>query len=291
MNFRSACEVADVFAKRLGLDDAVRASLAASFERWNGRGLPTGAKGAAIPRPMRIAQLGQELEVLARIEGDRPGASTIMRKRRGKAYDPELTDVALADGAGWWEQVEPLDPWDAALELAPPRRTARRSRCARGDARAGRLLRPQVAVARRPLPRGRRARRATPAGPMPSRRARARSRTRRRSRTRCGTSRARSTRDERDRAEMHALVTDQLLRRLPYTAAAGRRRLCRARTRRRLRLPPACQRRAPRRRATGARRGRLLSGDDLRPSAPRRAGARCRRGRAARDERGRPPRR
>src|SRR5262249_4134094 len=44
MNFRSACEVADVFAKRLGLDEAARASLAASFERWNGRGLPTGAK-------------------------------------------------------------------------------------------------------------------------------------------------------------------------------------------------------------------------------------------------------
>ena len=69
LNFRSACEVADVFAKRLGLDEAVRASLAASFERWNGRGLPDGRKGTAIPRPMRIAQLSQELEVLARIEG------------------------------------------------------------------------------------------------------------------------------------------------------------------------------------------------------------------------------
>ena len=30
------------------------------------------------------------------------------------------------------------------------------------------------------------------------------------------------TRDERDRAETHALVTDQLLRRVPYTADAGR---------------------------------------------------------------------
>ena len=69
MNFRTACEVADVFAKRLGLDEPVLAALASSFERWNGRGLPTGAKGTAIPRPMRVAQLSQELEVLARIEG------------------------------------------------------------------------------------------------------------------------------------------------------------------------------------------------------------------------------
>ena len=60
MNFRTACEVADVFAKRLGLDETVLAALASSFERWNGRGLPTGARGTAIPRPMRVAQLSQE---------------------------------------------------------------------------------------------------------------------------------------------------------------------------------------------------------------------------------------
>ena len=118
MNFRSACEVADVLAKRLDLDEEVRAALAASFERWNGRGLPTGMKGTTIPRPMRIAQLSQELEVLARIEGiDR--ALNIIRKRRGKAYDPELVDVVLADGVEWWDAVEPLDPWDAALGVAP----------------------------------------------------------------------------------------------------------------------------------------------------------------------------
>ena len=119
LNFRSACEVADVFAKRLDLDEAVRASLSASFERWNGRGLPSGRKGTAIPTPMRVAQLAQALEVLARIEGiDR--ALTIMRRRRGKAYDPELTDVVLSGAAAWWAEVEPADPWDAALGDAPP---------------------------------------------------------------------------------------------------------------------------------------------------------------------------
>ena len=59
LNFRTACEVADVFAKRLGLDEPVRAALAANFERWNGRGLPTGCEGTAIPRPMRVAQLAR----------------------------------------------------------------------------------------------------------------------------------------------------------------------------------------------------------------------------------------
>src|SRR5439155_21987419 len=57
-------------------------------------------------------------EVLARIEGI-DTALTIVRRRRGKAYDPQLTDIALAQGPAWWDEVEPHDPWYAALALAP----------------------------------------------------------------------------------------------------------------------------------------------------------------------------
>jgi HD-GYP domain-containing protein (c-di-GMP phosphodiesterase class II) len=217
LNFRAACEVADVFAKRLDLDEAARAALAASFERWNGRGLPTGAKGAAIPRPMRMAQLSHELEVLARIEGiDR--ARRIVRSRRGKAYDPVLADIALANAARWWGEVEDLDPWDAALAVAPPcppltddarheallvladfsdlkspwlgghsRAVAALARAACGpDAEAAALVHDLGRVA---VP--------NTVWDKPGR----------------------LTRDERDRAEQHTLVTDQLLRRLPYTRA------------------------------------------------------------------------
>jgi HD-GYP domain-containing protein (c-di-GMP phosphodiesterase class II) len=216
MNFRTACEVADVFAKRLDLDDAVRAALAASFERWNGRGLPIGAKGEAIPRPMRMAQLSQELEVLARIEGiDR--ALGVIRRRRAKAYDPALTDLVLAGARTWWSEVEPLDPWDAALAVAPgagPLDEAARhesllvladfsdlkSPWLGGHSRAVAALAldacgPEAEAAALLHDLGRVA---VPnsvwdkSGPL--------------------------TRDERDRAEMHTLVTDQLLRRLPATA-------------------------------------------------------------------------
>ena len=216
LNFRSACEVADVFAKRLGLDEAVRASLGASFERWNGRGLPSGRKGTEIPRPMRVAQLSQELEVLARIEGiDR--ALTVIRRRRGKAYDPELTDLVLTQARRWWEAVEPADPWGAALAVAPPcsplsdeqthesllvladfsdlkspwlgghsRAVAELVRDACGlEAEAAALIHDlgRVAIPNTVWDKP---------GPL--------------------------TRDERDRAELHAVITDQLLRRLPYTA-------------------------------------------------------------------------
>ena len=216
MNFRTACEVADAFALRLGLDASVRAALGTNFERWNGKGFPRGVRGAAIPRPMRIAQLSQELEVLARLDGI-DNACELLRERRAKAYDPDLTDLALAQAPGWWAEVEHADSWDGALALAPrsPRLTDEevhgalvvladfadlKSPWTAGHSRA------VAALAREAVgPVGEAAalvhdlgRVAVPntiwdkPGPL--------------------------TRDERDRAETHALVTDQLLRRVPYFA-------------------------------------------------------------------------
>ncbi|MGZ4793483.1 MAG: HD domain-containing phosphohydrolase [Ilumatobacteraceae bacterium] len=216
MNFRTACEVADVFAIRLGLDEPVRAALASNFERWNGRGLPTGSKGTAIPRPMRMAQLSQELEVLARIEGI-TRALEIIKARRGKAYDPELVDLVLAQAAGWWQAVEPADSWDGALAVAP--------RCAPlSDAAAHEslLVLADFADLKSPWTSGHSRAVAALAleacGPFAEAAALVHD---------FGCVAVPNTiwdkpgplsRDERDRAETHTLVTDQLLRRVPYTA-------------------------------------------------------------------------
>jgi HD-GYP domain-containing protein (c-di-GMP phosphodiesterase class II) len=216
LNFRTACEVADVLAKRLGLDETVLGALRFSFERWNGRGLPTGAKGASIPRAMRVSQLAQEFEVLARIEGAQR-AIEIVRKRRGSTYDPFLADYVVADGPKWWGDVEPADPWELALATAPAtapldgepphesllvladfadlkspwlgghsRAVATLARAAAGpQAEAAALVHDlgRVSVPNSIWDKP---------GPL--------------------------TRGERDRVEAHSLVTDQLLRRLPYMA-------------------------------------------------------------------------
>jgi HD-GYP domain-containing protein (c-di-GMP phosphodiesterase class II) len=216
LNFRTACEVAEVFGKRLGLDEPVRAALAANFERWNGRGLPTGCKGTAIPRPMRVAQLAQEFEVLARIEGV-ARALQIIKARRNKAYDPELVDVVLDEGAGWWDAVEPADSWDAALAFAP--RSAALDDAALNESL---LVLADFADLKSPWTSGHSRAVAALA------------------REACGPAAEAAalvhelgcvavpnsiwdkpgplTRDERDRVETHALVTDQLLRRVRYTA-------------------------------------------------------------------------
>ena len=51
LNFRMACEVADAFAVRLGLDEPVRAALATNFERWNATACPTVRGVTTSPGP------------------------------------------------------------------------------------------------------------------------------------------------------------------------------------------------------------------------------------------------
>ena len=247
---------------RLGLDEAVRAALAATFERWNGRGLPSRAQGHGDPP----ARCGSPSSARSSRSWPASRASTAPSRSSsdggGKAYDPELADLVLDDAAGWWDDVEPADPWDAALAVAPPSGPLERRGRPRGAARPGRLRRPQVTVDERPFAGGRRARsggvwtdgRGGRPGPRP--------RPRRGARTRIWDKPGPLTRDERDRAETHALVTDQLLRRVPYTATlagpagAAHERLDGSGYHRR------AQRRPPRRSPAGARRRRLLPGDD-----------------------------
>lgn len=215
MNFRTACEVADVFAKRLGVPEDVLSCLRASFERWNGRGLPNGLKGAATPRPMRIAHLSQEFEILARIEGV-AGAVEIVRSRRGRAYEPALADVVVARGPSWWEALEDADAWDAALALAP--------RCDRldpGDRHEALLVLADFADLKSPWTGGHSrevaelARRAC--GPAAEMAALVHDLGRVSIPNTIWDKPGSLTRDEYDRAETHTLVTDQLLRRIPFT--------------------------------------------------------------------------
>ncbi|MFQ5558396.1 MAG: hypothetical protein ACE5GB_12945, partial [Acidimicrobiales bacterium] len=215
-NFRTACEVGDVLATRLGLDERVRSALASDFERWNGRGLPIGRKGLEIPWPMRIAQLAQELEVLARAAGiDR--AIDVVLGRRGRAYDPDLVDLVVSDAAGWWVEVESADPWDAALAAAPPS-----SPLGEAATHESMLVLADFADLKSPWRIGHSrgvAALVTEAGGLVAEEAALvhdlglvavpNS---------IWDEPAPLTRDERDQAESHTLITDQLLCRLPYTA-------------------------------------------------------------------------
>ena len=100
------------------MTDAVRESLAHTFERWAGTGFPNGVAGEAIPLPMRLVHLTHDVEAIARRFGS-PAAVEAVRERSGRTYDPALAEVFLAHADGWLSQLAKVEPWDAVLDAEP----------------------------------------------------------------------------------------------------------------------------------------------------------------------------
>lgn len=122
-NFASGCEVAEMLVHRLTLGAGVREALRFTFERWNGNGFPTHAKGEAIPLTMRIVHLSHDMEALGRLFSP-ARAIEAARERRDQTYDPALADLFVTKGAEWFDRLSKIEPWDAVLALEPePRQT------------------------------------------------------------------------------------------------------------------------------------------------------------------------
>jgi len=117
-NFASGCEVADMLAQRLGLSSDVQHALRFTFERWNGNGFPTHARGEAIPLAMRIVHVTHDMEAIARLFSPTK-ALEAARERRGRTYDPALADLFVEHGGAWLDRLATLDPWDEVLAIEP----------------------------------------------------------------------------------------------------------------------------------------------------------------------------
>jgi len=83
----TSCEVARLFAERIGLPERVRAGLGQVFERYDGHGHPGTAAGANIFLPVRLEQVANAIELDVDIAG-----------RAGSMLDPQLVRLALDNG-------------------------------------------------------------------------------------------------------------------------------------------------------------------------------------------------
>ncbi len=112
------CEVGQRLAQRLGFDDAIVRNLGQLYERWDGRGLPHGLRGDAIAPAVRVVALAQDVIVLTETLGA-DEALSLIRERRGHAYDPALVDRLLLSANTLLARSDDVVAWDAALALEP----------------------------------------------------------------------------------------------------------------------------------------------------------------------------
>ncbi len=112
------CEGATLLAQRLHMPEAVAFALGQLMERWDGKGLPGGAAGEEISRPLRVVCVVHDLVVIADAR-DRDAAVAALERRRGRGYDPQVVDVALADPDALLRAADVPDAWQGVIDAEP----------------------------------------------------------------------------------------------------------------------------------------------------------------------------
>ncbi len=114
----SHCLSAAAMARHIGLSAEVANTLAYTFERFDGEGVPSGVTGDQIPIEMRVAQFADVAEVHHRMYG-LDAVIAMAKSRRGGHFDPEVVDAALADDGELFAAAPDGDAWREALDHAP----------------------------------------------------------------------------------------------------------------------------------------------------------------------------
>jgi putative nucleotidyltransferase with HDIG domain len=109
---------ADTLAGQLGLDHRARATLAQTFERWDGKGSPDGAKGEQILLTSCIINLADVIEVFRRTGGI-DAAIAVARERSGSQFAPNVVEVVVSHADALLADLESVGTWDAVIAAEP----------------------------------------------------------------------------------------------------------------------------------------------------------------------------
>lgn len=114
----SHCASAGALADRVGLGEDVAAVVGAMFERWDGAGLPTGARGPDVPEPACIAQVADVAEVHLRAGGVAQ-AVAVVQARAGRAFCPSVAQTFIEHADEILDGLLTGDVWTESLAQAP----------------------------------------------------------------------------------------------------------------------------------------------------------------------------
>lgn len=114
------CQRGATIARKLRFDERVAQGIHSLDEHWNGKGRPDRLRGVDIPVYARIALLSQVVDVF-HSSGGPAAALQEVKGRRGSWFDPQLADALLALGPSdaLWETLRSSDLAALVLGAAP----------------------------------------------------------------------------------------------------------------------------------------------------------------------------
>jgi HD-GYP domain-containing protein (c-di-GMP phosphodiesterase class II) len=112
------CLVTAHLATRLGLTEKLSGTLQQIFERWDGKGWPSGLRGDELTLPIRVTQLAHTVEACHRSGGVAAAIDTA-RKRRGSQFDPGLVDLFCDRAPDVLERTRDTTGWDDVIDAEP----------------------------------------------------------------------------------------------------------------------------------------------------------------------------
>nr|WP_306269444.1 HD domain-containing protein [Pararhizobium sp. IMCC3301] len=114
------CERGADIARRMRFSEAVQDAIRCLDERWDGKGLPNGLTGDAVPVIANIALMAQVIDVFATEQGQQ-AAVTEVKSRRGKWFSPALVDAFLAaqTDPSFWDVLRGCDLETRVFTMMP----------------------------------------------------------------------------------------------------------------------------------------------------------------------------
>ena len=117
-SFAAMCEVAQRFARWLGLGPGVGAALEYVFARWDGKGPGGGSGGESLPLPARLLHVARDYSLFLSAAGA-DDARAVLERRAGAAYDPRVAELAVPHFDDVCADLDDTRMWEHALESEP----------------------------------------------------------------------------------------------------------------------------------------------------------------------------
>lgn len=114
----TVCEVGRETARRIGLPETVQRALYEVKEWWNGRGVPSGARGDDIHIGARIARVAGDAALFSDIGGTDLAVEALGR-RAGKIFDPAVVGAFTSDAPAILGEAGAGDPRAHVLASEP----------------------------------------------------------------------------------------------------------------------------------------------------------------------------